>query len=167
MLQDNQWLGKIGITFSELVLKNRHLRVLATQAQHCRSSYVGMMDVSGQKACQSSGVFASAAAAALMREKFNTIDVLKNTTLMISVGRLGPCPAYILNLAFAILPNQLGNLLAIDLWSTKAELLLKGLLHYSDVSVLAEDQRKHQPVIARPNLPVVSAIAQKRLLPPM
>jgi hypothetical protein len=47
LIEDEQRFGRPRIALVQLLLQNRNLRVLATQAQHRGSGHVGMMNVTG------------------------------------------------------------------------------------------------------------------------
>src|SRR5205085_1785214 len=142
------------------------LGILATEAEYGGASHVGMMNVSSQQAGKVPGICAGAAAAAFMSEKLDAVKVGKNLALLTAIVSLA---APILKKAAAarpMSPDQIGYLTPVDLRRRISQLFFKRLFQDSGVSVFAEHQRNHQPVIARSHLAIRAVVSEdRRLLP--
>src|SRR5260370_14001240 len=66
LLKNLDRLSKVRVAPADLLLQNFHLRVLASETEHCCSGYIRMIDVSRDQATEIVRVLACAAAAALV-----------------------------------------------------------------------------------------------------
>src|SRR5256885_15035040 len=121
-----------------------------------------MIDVSGEEAAEIVGIFARAAAAAFVRQEFDTVDVREKPRRLRAAGcfqKRSRCEA--IKLARSIKARKIAHKLLIALRAGKAEFFLQGALQNGEVPVFAKDERKNDPVIARADLAVGAAIAKE------
>ncbi len=167
LLEDEQRLGKIRIAALELFDQHGHLRVLAAETQDRGAGDVGMMNVAGEEAAEISGVFAGASAAALVHQELDAVEVTKN------FGSGGKALAFgkleileLVGFAVAIETDKFGHVAAINLRKRESEFFLEGLLEDREITVLAEDERDDEPVVAGANLSIRAVVAKKGALTP-
>ena len=82
-----------------------------------------------------------------------------------SVSVRGKC-FYFFGAAFAVEPGEFRNLAAIDLRSSESKLFLERLFQDMQISVLAKDQGKNEPIIPGADLAVSPSVSKKRFALP-
>src|SRR6267154_1063131 len=167
LLHDHQRLIETRISLVQLRAQNADLRVLATQAEHRCSRRIRVMDVTRNEAAEIVGILSRASAASFVQQKADAIHTLENSRALQTwrVARQSP-RLNVFRSAVLVEASQLRHLSPVNLRHRKAQLFLKGLLHYGDVAVFTEHQRYDDPVISRADLPVSSPIPEKASLPP-
>ena len=129
--------------------------MLAAQAEYRRSRHVWVMDIPGDQSAKIGRIFPCSAAAAVMQQEPHTVHIFENSgTLRLRrvSGQLACLD--LVRPPIRIQPRQLRHLSPVNLRRREAKLLLKRLLQHRNVPVFAEDQRNHDPVIARAHLAV-------------
>src|SRR5215469_4024089 len=157
----------MGVAAVDLFLQDLDLGMLTAEAQNGGASHVGVMNVTGEQAAQIVGILTRAAATAFMYKEFNAVDVAKHSGRRFSrlhgaEGERFQC----VGLPFAMEAREFSNLASVNLRCDKAEFFFEGLLQNSEIAVLAEDQRKKQPVIARADLAVCTMKAGESFVAP-
>ena len=116
---------------------------------------IGMVNIAGEQAAESLRILACAAAAALMGEEANAVEVGKDA--------LGLCLSAVVGaqlVAAGMTLDELAHVTAVAVvGDAVAKLFFKGFAHPLDVAVFAEDEGQHNPVVARAHLAVGAAIA--------
>ena len=79
LLQNDQGLVERRIALLDLLPQDCNLRRLATQAEDRGSRHIGMIDVTGDQSAEIVGILARSTASPLMQQKFDAVDVLKET----------------------------------------------------------------------------------------
>src|SRR6266568_4698313 len=79
LLEDEKRLVEMTVPTLDLLEQNWNLRVLAAEAENRGARNVGMMDVAGEQAAESVGIFTRAAAAAFVHQEFNAVNVSKHS----------------------------------------------------------------------------------------
>ena len=77
LFENQNRFAAIRVAALDLLEEDGNLRVLATEAKNRGASNVGMMNVACEQATEIVRVFASAAAAAFVHKKFDSVDVAK------------------------------------------------------------------------------------------
>src|SRR5438128_5987569 len=127
-----------------------------------------MIDIARDEPTKVVRILASPAAAALMHQKLDTVDVFEKSRLarISAVPQQGAVLEFF-DSAFTIQFRQLRHLVAIHLRSCEAKFLFECLLENADVSVFTKHQGNHKPVISRSHLDVGPPVSHKStLLPP-
>ena len=75
LLEGEQRLGECRVATCDLFAQDVDLRVLAAEREHGGAGDVGMHDVAGEQAAQCTGVLARAAAAAVVGEEADAVEV--------------------------------------------------------------------------------------------
>src|SRR6266446_1360808 len=121
-----------------------------------------MIDVASDQAAKISRILARTTAAAFVHEELNPVNIFKyfrtRGSLQVLFQRASLAIAH---RPFTITRDQFSHLLPVDFGRSEAQLLLKCLFHHVDISVFAEDERHHQPVVTRTNLPIVARISEE------
>src|ERR1700758_3853703 len=81
-------------------------------------------------------------------------------------SRPGVAAVYFICLPRSILTNEVGNLLAINLWCRESQLLLESLLQHADIPVFAKHERNDEPIISRTYLTIRAPIPLEGSLAP-
>src|SRR5579863_4839021 len=121
-----------------------------------------MMDVSGDEPAEIPRILARSAAALLVHQKFNAVDMRED--FRCACADAGLCRLVSENFVsspLAIKLHEFGHLAAVDLRRGKAQFFLERLLQHGYISVLAENERHDEPIIARPRLPVGAAVSHE------
>ena len=161
LVEDQHRLAQLGIARAQLFQQDAGLCVLAAQAEHGCAGDVGMMDVAGEQAAECVRILARAAAAELMGEKADAVEVGKDALRFELRDGLSGAVAVRLRL------NEAAHVLAITrVGAAVAELFFERLAHLLHIAVLAEDQRQHDPVVARAHLAIGAMKAHEGALGP-
>ena len=166
LLKNQEGLAEIRVALLQFLFEHRNLRVLAAEAEDGGAGNVRVVDVAGEDARQVATVFASAAAAAFVPQKFYSVDISKQFWSVCAGLRRELDIFQLGRLAFAIETNEFGNLAAIDLRESEAEFFLEGLFQDGEVAVFAEDERNDQPMIAGADLSIAAVIAEEAAILP-
>ena len=75
LIENQHRLVHLRIARAQFVHQHARLRILAAKAQDRGSGHVGVMDVAGQQSAKSLRILARAAAAALVGEKANAVEI--------------------------------------------------------------------------------------------
>jgi hypothetical protein len=125
LLEDEQGLVKIGIALLNLRPQNSDLRVLAAQAEDCGSSGIGMVNVAGDQPAEILGVFPGFAAAALMKQESDSVEILEKavTRAGIFLGEQG-LGGDLLGRALPVRACQLSDLTVVTLGWRESQFFL-------------------------------------------
>ena len=138
------------------------MRVLAAEAEDGGSRDVGMIDVPGQQAAKIVRIFARAAAAAFVRQEFDAVHIWKKPRRLRTASRvLKRSFRYVVKPAAAVEPSEVPDKLLIALRAREAEFLFESAFEHGEITILAKDQRKNDPVIASSDLAVGAEVAKK------
>jgi hypothetical protein len=108
------------------------------------------------------GVLSGTPATAFMDKKSNTIEIPEESVrgCVLSVFRQDTSLDLVCS-PFAVKSRQLRNLQAIELWRSESQLLFKRLFEVEDVPVFTKNEWDDEPIVARTDLPVRSAVSEK------
>lgn len=167
MLEDQKRFSEIGIAALQFLEENGNLGMLATEAEDGCAGHIGMVNIPREERAKIVGIFARAAAAALVREEFDAVDVAKNPGKGRGSQRFGERKRfYFFAAAFTEEPGEFRHLAAIDLRSGESKLFLESLFQDLQISVLAEDKRKNEPIVPGADLAVSPPVSKKRFRAP-
>src|SRR5271165_4446070 len=141
--------------------------MLAAEAEDGCASHIRMVNITGEQRAEIVGILARSATTALVREEFDAVDVAKDPGRGRCAERLGERRClYLFGATFAIEPGEFGHLAAIDLRGSESKLFLERLFHDLQISVLAKDQRKNEPVIPGAHLTISPLVSKEGFRPP-
>ncbi len=160
LLEVEERLVEVRGALGDLLAEEVALRVLTAEREHRGTGDVRVVQVAGQQSAEIARVLARAAASARVRQELDSVDVAEDAP------RLAHAPLGVATAALTVAFQQPADLLTVDVGRGKAELFLERLADHVDVAILAEDQRDHQPMIARPDLAIAAVIAEEGALLP-
>src|SRR6185437_16603771 len=117
-----------------------------------------MVNVAGNQSAKITGIFASTAASALVREEFNAIHIFEKLMTARCASFLKVVPLDFFRFSGGIQARQRRHLLAINGRRGKSQFLFERLLQDINVAVLTENQRNNQPVISRADLSIRAVV---------
>src|SRR5262249_17456038 len=123
LLEYEEWLRKIRISFFQFFPQNRRLRMLASQAQHRRAGHIGMVNVSGNQSTEVRRSFPRSAPAPFVQQKLNSVHVFKDSLPSCSVAGnrlVVPCLPLVLS-------HQIRHLPPVRRRRSKSKLFLERL----------------------------------------
>src|SRR2546429_3511370 len=124
-----------------------------------------MINIARDQAAKIGRILARTTATAFVHEEFSAVNILKHSRTRRSRQVLFERASLsVAQRSFVITRDQFSHLLPVDLGRSEAQLLFKCLFHYIDISVFAEDQRHHQPIVARTNLSIVAPVSEEGAL---
>ena len=92
---------------------------------------------------------------AFVRKEFDAVDVAKNLGKNRRAQRFGGGKCfYLFGAALAIQPGKFRNLAAIDLRRGESQFFLERLLQNIEISVLAKNQGKNEPIVPGTDLTI-------------
>ena len=155
LLEDQKRLAETWIAALHLLKENGNLCVLATEAEDGCAGYIGVVNIASKQGTQISGVLVSATAAAFVGKEFNAVEVAKEPGRGRSSRNFRERKSfYLFGVAFAVQPGEFGNLPTIDLRRGESQFFLERLLQNVEISVLAKNQGKNEPIVPGTDLTI-------------
>ena len=122
LIDDDHRLAQLGIARAELFHEQSGLRVLAAEAEHGGAGDVGVVNVAGEQTAEFTRILARAAAAKLVGDEADAVDVGKDA---LGAGAVRRC----CGAAVGLLRDKLAHALTISRsWRGRSRALLRRLL---------------------------------------
>jgi len=163
LLVNEDGFGKLGSPFFDFLFEGLEFGIFATQSQDGGSGYIGAGDVASKEATQGVGVLACAAAADVVGEELDSINVGEEAFGSLVgqvIGRFEFCGCKVFGGgSFANHVGQMFGIIAVGSGGFVAESFVEGVAKNLNVFIFAEDHGDEDPVVGGSHSAIIAMVA--------